>query len=108
MLWAYRTTSQKPIGESPFGLTYGMEAIIHAEIGMLAIRTEIPEKANTEAVIKDLDTVDELREVTTLSIALYRQRLASLHNRRVKLRTFKAGNLVLRRVFGNTANPVDG
>ena len=48
------------MGESPFALTYGMEAIIPMEIGMPTIRIEIPEEANTEAVIKDLDTNDEL------------------------------------------------
>ena len=38
-LWAYRTTSRKPTGESPFTLTYGMKAIIPTEIGMPTIRT---------------------------------------------------------------------
>ncbi|KAL0325031.1 UNVERIFIED_CONTAM: hypothetical protein Sradi_5072400 [Sesamum radiatum] len=33
VLWAYRTTSQRSTGESPFNLVYGMEAIIPAEIG---------------------------------------------------------------------------
>ena len=43
----------KPTGESPFALTYGMEAIIPTKIGMPIIRTEIPEEANTEVVIKN-------------------------------------------------------
>ena len=108
VLWSYRTTNQKPTGESPFALKFGMKAIIPIEIGMPTIQTEIPEKANTEAVVKDLDTVDELREVEVVRIASYQQRLARLHNRRVKPRTFKARELVLRRVFENTANPTDG
>ena len=41
-------------------------------------------------------------------IASYQQRLANLYNRRVKLHTFKIGELVLIRVFENTANPADG
>ena len=108
MLWAYMTTSRKLTGESPFPLTYGMKAIIPMEIGMPTIWTEIPEEANTEAVIKDLDTADELREVAAVRITSYQQRLASLHNWRVKSHTFKVGDLVLRRVFENTANPADG
>ena len=108
VLWSYRTTSQKPTGESPFALKFGMKAIILIEIGMPTIRTEIPEKTNTEAVVKDLDTVDELREVEVVRIASYQQRLARLHNQRVKPRTFKAKELVLIRVFENTANPTDG
>ena len=108
MLWSYRITSRKPTGESPFALTYGIDVIIPTEIGMPTIRTKIPEEANTEAVVKDLDTDDELREVAAIHIASYQQRLASLHNRHVKPRTFKVGDLVIRRVFENTANPAYG
>ena len=50
------------MGESPFALTYGMEAIIPIEIEMPTIQTEILEEANAEAITKDLDTTDELRE----------------------------------------------
>ena len=59
VLWAYRTTSRKPTGISPFVLTYGMEAVIPTEIGMPTIRAEILEKENAEAIAKDLDTTDE-------------------------------------------------
>ena len=108
VLWAYRTTSRKPTRVSPFALTYGMEAIILMEIGMPTIRVEIPEKANAEAIDKDLDTTEELREAATVRIASYLQRLVNLCNRRVKPRIFLLGELVLRRVFENKANPIDG
>ena len=70
-LWTYRTTSRNPIGASPFALTYGMEAIIPMEIGMLTLRIEIPKEDNAEAVSKDLDMIDEIREATTVRIASY-------------------------------------
>ena len=47
-----------------------MEAIIPIEIRVPTLRTEIPEKANAEAIAKDLDMTDELREVAVVSIAL--------------------------------------
>ena len=75
---------------------------------MPTIRIEILEEANAEAIAKDLDTADELREAAVVRKASYQQRLANLHNQRVKLRTFKARELVLRRVFENTTNPADG
>ena len=108
MLWAYRTTSRKLTGESPFTLTYGMEAIVPTKIRMPTIQTGISEEASTEAIIKDLDTANELREAATICIASYQQRLASWHNRRVKPRTFKAKELVLRKVFENTSTPTNG
>ena len=43
ILWAYRTTTRKPTGISPFAITYGMEAIIPTEIGMPTIRIDVPE-----------------------------------------------------------------
>ena len=108
VLWAYRTTSQKPTGVSLFTLTYGMEAIIPTEIGMPSIRAKIPKKANVEAITKYIDITNELREVAAVRIASYQQRLTNFHNQRVKPRTFLPGELVLRRVFENTANLVDG
>ena len=106
VLWAYRTTNRKSTGVSPFTLTYGMEAIILTEIRMPTLRTKILEKANTEAIAKDLDMADDLREAAAVRIASYQQRPASLYNRHAKQRTFRAGDLVLRKVFENTTNPV--
>ena len=71
VLWAYRTTTQKFIGISSFAITYGMEAIILTEIGMPTIRSDMPVQENAELVIKDLDTVDELRKSATIRIASY-------------------------------------
>ena len=108
VLWVYRTTSRKPIGISPFALTYGMKVIIPTEIGMPTLRIGIPEEANAEAVTKDLDMADELCEATVVRIASYQQRLENLYNRWVKRQTFQDGDVILRRVFENTTNPTDG
>ena len=34
VLWAYRTTTRVLIGETPFRLTFGIEAIILVEVGL--------------------------------------------------------------------------
>ena len=81
-----------------------MEAIIPTEIRMPTLRTEIPGKTNTEAITKDLDMADELREAAVIRIASYQQRMTNLYNRRVRSCTFRERDLVLRRVFENTAN----
>ncbi|RVW82592.1 hypothetical protein CK203_047089 [Vitis vinifera] len=39
VLWAYRTTPGRPTGNTPFALTYGMDAVIPTEIGLPTIRT---------------------------------------------------------------------
>ena len=48
-----------------------MEAIILTKIGIPTLQTEIPEEANAEAVTKDLDMTDELREALAVRIASY-------------------------------------
>ena len=85
-----------------------MEAIIPTEIGMPTIRTDVPEQGNADLMIKDLDTVDELQESAAIRIASYQHRLASSYNKRVKPRTFQPRDLLLRRVFENTADPNEG
>ena len=44
---------------------------------------------------------DELHEV----VALYQQRMTNLYNMHVKQHAFRAGDIVLRRVFENMVNP---
>ena len=82
-----------------------MEAIIPTEIGVPTLRIEITEKANAQAVTKDLDMTNELCEVVAVRIASYQQRLTNLYNRHVKPHAFQTGDLVLRRVLKNTADP---
>ena len=51
---------------------------------------------------------DELREAIVVLMASYNQRTTKLYNRRVRQRAYQAGDLVLRRVFENMANPDAG
>ena len=108
VLWAYRTTARKPTDISPFALTYGMEAVIPTEIGLPTIRTATPESENAESVVRELDTSNELREAAAIRVASYQRRLANSYNKRVKPRVFHLGDLVLRKVFKNTADPTTG
>ena len=108
VLWAYKTTARKPTGISPFALTYGMEAVIPTEIGLPTIQTATPELENAGSVVRELDTSDELREAEAIRVASYQRRLANSYNKRVKPRVFQPGDLVLMKVFENTADPTAG
>ena len=108
VLWAYRTTARKPTSISPFVLTYGMEAVIPTEIDLPTIRTATPESENAESVVRELDASDELREAAAIRVASYQRRLENSYNKRVKPRVFQPGDLVLRKVFENTADPTVG
>ena len=75
---------------------------------MPTIRTGMPKQENAELVIKDLDTVDELRELAAVRISSYQRCLANSYNKRVKPQMFQPGDLVLRKVFKNTTDPTAG
>ncbi|XP_075662112.1 uncharacterized protein LOC142631708 [Castanea sativa] len=61
-LWAYRTTTRTPTGETPFRLTYGTEAVIPVEVGISSIRREtFNEESNDDQLRVNLDCLDETR-----------------------------------------------
>ena len=70
--------------------------------------TDMPEQENAELVVKDLDTIDELRESVAVRIASYQRSLANSYNKLVKPRMFQPGDLVLRKVFENTTDRTTG
>ena len=39
VLWTYRTTPRRSMGEIPFSMTYGAEAVIPLETGFPTLRT---------------------------------------------------------------------
>ena len=63
VLWAYRTTTRVPTGETPFRLTFGTEAIILVEMGLTSFQVKIYEdQKNQQELNGNLDLIDEVRE----------------------------------------------
>ena len=85
-----------------------MEAIIPTKIGLPTVRTTASELANEESIVRELNTSDELREAAVIRLASYQHRLANSYNKRVRPQVFQPGDLVLRKVFENTADPRAG
>nr|XP_029145797.1 uncharacterized protein LOC114924690 [Arachis hypogaea] len=93
VLWSYRTTEQSATGETPFRLTYGVDAVIPVEIGEPSPRLLLA--GMSEAVEKDL--IEETREMAHLTETALKQRIALRYNAKVRKRDFEEGDLVLRR-----------
>uniref|UniRef100_A0A2N9GLJ3 Uncharacterized protein n=1 Tax=Fagus sylvatica TaxID=28930 RepID=A0A2N9GLJ3_FAGSY len=109
ILWTYRTTVRKSTNETPFALAFGVEAVIPLEIEMPTIRTtEFDVQTNEDNLCKDLDLVEERRDLAMVRLAAYQQRIKREHNKNVKPRTFQIGDLVLRKVMANTRKPNEG
>ncbi|GKU89774.1 hypothetical protein SLEP1_g3868 [Rubroshorea leprosula] len=98
VLWAYRTTSRTATGETPYHLAFGTEAVIPIEIGVPSFRvTHFDEGRNGQLLRENLDLLDDLREEARLRTLVYKQKIANFYNKRVRPRSFKVGDLVLRK-----------
>ena len=95
VLWTYRTTPRRSIGETPFSMTYGAEAIIPIETGFptLRISTFTPSD-NDELLGKSLDLIKDKREKAMIQLAYYHQKLKQGYDANVKLQPLTPGDLV--------------
>ncbi|KAK1424744.1 hypothetical protein QVD17_20082 [Tagetes erecta] len=97
VLWAFRTMIKTSTGETPFSLTYGSEAMIPAEIGLPSIGTQgESEDNNDELIRRNLDLLEERREIAAINEARYKKKLEQEYNKNVSLLSFKEEDYVLR------------
>ncbi|GJR48957.1 reverse transcriptase domain-containing protein [Tanacetum coccineum] len=82
---------------TPFSLTYGMEAVIPVEIGMPSLRcTEVDQVQNDEALLLNLDMLEERREKVIVCEAKNKAKMERYYNSKVRRRIFKPGDFVYR------------
>ena len=76
VLWMYRTTPRRSIGETPFSMTYGAEAVIPLETGFLMLRkSSFTPSSNDGLLEKSLDLIEERRENAVVQLAYYQHKL---------------------------------
>ena len=66
------------------------------------------QKDNKDKLRASLDLLEEKQAGVTLKMAAYQQKIARCFNKGVKVRSFKEGDLVLRKVTHNTHRRSDG
>ena len=90
-------------------MTYGAEAVIPLENGFPTMRTSTSTSdGNDELLKRSLDLVEERRKNAMVQLAYYQHKLKQGYDMNVKLRSLVPGDLVLRKVLGNTKNPAWG
>jgi len=78
-------------------LAYGSEAILPIEVSLHTHRvTTFQEGLNNMALRKALDLLHSIRGDALLQEALYKLRIAQLHNRTVRVQLIQVGPLILR------------
>ena len=109
MLWTYKTTPRRSTGETPFSMTYGVEAVIPLETGFPTSRTSsFNPSDNDKQLTKSLDLIEEKRENAMVQLAYYQHKLKQGYNANVKLRPLAPDDLVLRKVLGIAKNSAWG
>nr|GEW85247.1 reverse transcriptase domain-containing protein [Tanacetum cinerariifolium] len=97
VLWARRTMIKSSNKDTPFSLTYRMEAVILAEIGMPTLRTtKIDMVQNDEALEINLDLLEERREQAAIREAKSKAKMEKYYNSKVRNTSFKPRDLVYR------------
>ena len=72
VLWTYRTTPRRSIGETHFSMNYGAESVIPIEMCFPTLKTSsFSPNNNNELLEKSLDLIKERRESAMVQLAYY-------------------------------------
>jgi hypothetical protein len=109
VMWTHRTTRRRSTWETPFALAYGVEAVIPLEVGLPTTRTtEFDAEENEDNLRKDLNLLEEKRDMATIRLASYQHQMKRGYDKNIRPKSFQVGDLVLWKVVANTKNPNDG
>ena len=96
VLWGLRTTPNRSIGQTPFFLVYGAEAVLPSDLLHNAPRVKLYTEDEAEQARQDaVDLLEEEREMALIRSTIYQQDLHRFHARNVRGRAFQEGDLVL-------------
>ncbi|XP_055814196.1 uncharacterized protein LOC129883591 [Solanum dulcamara] len=99
----YCTTIRTSTGDTPYLLVYGTEAILPMEVEILSLRiiqeAELSDAKWIQSLYEQLMLIDEKRMNAVCHEQLFQHRMAKAFNKKVRLRQFKLGQLVLKRIF---------
>ncbi|XP_043700032.1 uncharacterized protein LOC122650704 [Telopea speciosissima] len=103
VLWAFRTWQRISTGTTPFTLTYGHDAILPMEISVKSTRVAFQQRFTpatySEAMLVELEDLDEERLVAFDRILASKEKLATTYNRKVVAKNFQKRDLVLKAIL---------
>ena len=95
-----------PTREMPFRLTFGTKVVILVEVGLTNLRVKTYEgQKNQQGLNSNLDLIDEVREEAMKRMAKHKEAMTRYYNRKVKVRRFNTGDLILRKISQATKDP---
>ena len=109
VLWAYRTTRKLATQETPFALAFGTEVVDPVEVGLKSPRIELANIEHNEEVLRlNLDLLEEKREQVLKRMENYHRKTARYYDQRVEPRSYKSGDLVLKKLLPARKDPAHG
>ena len=102
VLHAYCTGARTSTGATPYSLVYGMEAVLPNEIEIPSLwvwrEVELEEAEWVQARYEQLNLIEEKRMKAICHGQLYQKRMMSAHDKKIRPRQFRKGELVLKRI----------
>ena len=99
VLWAYRTTCKKLTGHTPFKLVYGQEAMMPMEYVAPSLKIATLTKMTHVEIVNErllhLLGLEEDRFIAGFHQQVQKAREKAWHDRHIKNKSFKVGDLVL-------------
>src|SRR3954467_8661246 len=98
----YRTSVRTSTGATPFSFVYGMEAVLPIEVEIPSMRVlmeaKLTEAEWCQSRFDDLKLIEEKRMTALCHGQLYQQRMKKAFDKKVRPRTIKEGDLVLKKI----------
>ena len=109
VLWTYRTTHKLATQETPFALAFGTKAVAPVKVGLKSPRVEFANTEHNEEILRlNLDLLEEKREQVLKRAEDYHIKTAKYYDRKVRLRSFKPDDLVLKKLLPARKDPTHG
>ncbi|RDY12025.1 hypothetical protein CR513_03262, partial [Mucuna pruriens] len=104
-LHRYRTSVRTSMGETPYSLVYGTEAVLPIEVEVPSLRVlaevELEEAEWIQQRLDQLNLIEEKRLVALCHGQLYQRRIKNVFDKKARLRMFKKGDMVLKKIWPN-------
>ena len=104
-LHGYRTAVRTSTGATPFSLVYEMEAVFLIEVKIPSLRVlmeaKLEEAEWIQASYDQLNLIEEKRLKALCHGQLYQKRMIRAHDKKVRPRQFREGDLVLKKILPN-------
>nr|XP_012466309.1 unnamed protein product [Gossypium raimondii] len=102
-LYAYCTSVRTSTGATPFSLVYGIEAVLPIEVEIPSLRvlmeTRLEESEWVRVRYDQLKLIEGKRLKAICHGQMYQKRMITAHDKKVRPREFREGELVLRKIL---------